>query len=192
MENYASLSDEALVTASQEKDDFAFHELARRYAESIFNFVLQYTKDRDDAEDVAQDAFFKTWKHIRRFKAGGKWRPWLYAIARNTALDHVKKKKAFPFSVLDNEETDVSFAETLEDTEPLQDEVFEKSLLAAEIAEIMTVLHPDHGAVLLMHYRDLMTFDEIATVIGKPMNTIKSWHRRALQKLHKELAHRRG
>ena len=186
------MTDEALVAGTQKKDDFAFWELTRRYAESIFNFVLQYTKDRDNAEDVAQDAFFKAWKHIDRFKTGGKWKPWLYAIARNTALDHIKKKKAFPFSTLDDDETDIAFADTLEDTEPLQDEMFDRGRLTDEITEVMTILHPDHGAIILMHYRDLMTFDEIAIVLGKPMNTVKSWHRRALQKLRREMAHRRG
>lgn len=187
--DYRSFSDEMLVSKSRNGDDLAFHELVLRYAESIFNFVLPYAKNEDDAEDISQDSFFKAWKYLRRFKKDGKWKPWLYAIARNTALDHIKKKKAFAFSHLDDEETDISFAETLEDPEPLPDEIFDRNQTTEAVTKIMTVLHPDHAAVLFMHYRDAMTFDEIAVVTGRPMNTIKSWHRRALMKLRAELVH---
>jgi RNA polymerase sigma-70 factor (ECF subfamily) len=181
------MTDEELVEKSKAGDDKAFHELMVRHLKHIFNFVWQYARNDEDAEDITQDAFFKAWKHIRRFKTGSKFLPWLFAIARNTALDHIKKKKAVIFSDLDDDENDMTFADTLADTEPLAHEMFDRRQSAEELDSAMEILHPDHRAVLVMHYREEMTFDEIAEVVDRPMNTVKSWHRRALFKLRDKL-----
>ncbi|HEX7724543.1 MAG TPA: sigma-70 family RNA polymerase sigma factor [Candidatus Paceibacterota bacterium] len=187
-----TLTQEAeLIVASQNGKDEAFQELMTRYMGPIFNFSRQYSKTDEDAEDITQDTFFKAWRHIKRFDASKAFKPWLYAIARNTALDHLKRKRASAFSELDGEETDIQFSESLEDTEPTPGEIFERQELAAEVAESMRELHPDHRAVLLMHYREELTFSEIADIMKKPMNTVKSWHRRALSKLKKTLSHRK-
>jgi RNA polymerase sigma-70 factor (ECF subfamily) len=183
-----SPTDESLVESSKTGDDLAFRELMNRYVKPIFNFARQYSHNNEDSEDIAQDAFFKAWKHIKRFKKGRAFKPWIYAIARNTALDHVKKKRATVFSDLDDDENDIAFADTIADTEPLAHELFERRQSAEELDTVMDILHPDHRAVLVMHYREEMTFDEIAEATGKPMNTVKSWHRRALFKLRDRLA----
>ncbi|MDE2037846.1 MAG: RNA polymerase sigma factor [Patescibacteria group bacterium] len=184
-------TDEELAAAVKAGDDLAFQELMRRHAGPISYFVRQYAKDPEDIEDIAQDSFFKAWKHIKRFKEGRAFRPWLYAIARNTALDCIKKRRASTFSELDDEENDLMFADVLEDEAPLPPELFAQAELRAELEKAMGALHPDHKAVLIMHYHDRLTFDEIAEAMDKPMNTVKSWHRRALQKLKPRLPHRK-
>ncbi|MDE1975401.1 MAG: RNA polymerase sigma factor [Patescibacteria group bacterium] len=190
--NYGTETDEALVAACKSGDDTAFGELMKRYTKPILAFVRQYAGNDDEADDIAQDAFFKAWRHIKRFSEGRAWRPWLYTIARNTSLDHIKKRRASVFSDLDDESGELVFSDTLEDEEPLPHEIFERQELAAELEEAMRVLHPDHRAVIIMHYRDDMTFDEIAETMDKPMNTVKSWHRRALAKLKPRLPGRQA
>ena len=143
----------------------------------------------EDAEDITQDTFFKVWKNIKYYTKGRMFKPWLYAIARNTALDQIKKKKALPFSDLDDKENDLSFADTVEDHEPLPPQIFETNFLTGKLSDALEVIHPDHRAILILHYKEEMTFDEIASIVNKPMNTVKSWHRRALIKLREELAH---
>ena len=187
---YSTKTDPELAEACKNSDDAAFKELMERHARPVFNFVRQYIKADDDIEDIVQDSFFKAWKHIKRFKKGRPWKPWLFAIARNTALDHIKKRRAAAFSTLDDADDDLAFADTIEDTEPLPPELFENAELAGELAAVMETLHPDHRAVLVMHYREELTFDEIAAVMGRPMNTVKSWHRRALRKIRPLLPHR--
>lgn len=186
---YTKRSDEELVDLCRNGDDAAFNVLMKRYAAAIYNFSLQYVHNPDDAQDIAQEAFFKTWKNIKHFKAGSRFRPWLYTIARNTALDHIKKKKAYVFSSFDDIENDISFEENVGDDAALPDEVFALNELAENVISAMEILHPDHRAVMLMHYRDNMTFDEIAIILDKPMNTVKSWHRRALSKIKGSLHH---
>lgn len=180
---YFGQNDEGLAEKSKKKDELAFQELMRRYMRQILNFARQYSKTSEDAEDIAQDTFFKVWKYIGRYDKGRQFKPWLYTIARNTALDFIKKKKASAFSDLDDTENDLSFADTLEDPEPLQPEIFENAALTEIVNRALEEIHPDHRAVLLLHYREGMTFDEIAMIVHRPMNTVKSWHRRALMKL---------
>jgi len=185
-------NDAELIEGSKHGDDHAFRELMERYIAPIFNFSRQYSKAEEDAEDITQDTFFKVWRHMKKFDTKKPFKPWLYAIARNTALDHIKKKRASAFSELDNDDADLHFADTLEDGTPLQTELFENGELVAEVAEAMDDLHPDHRAVLVMRYREEMSFNEIADIMDKPMNTVKSWHHRALGKIRPRLMHRKS
>ena len=145
------MTDEQLAEQAKEGDESAFKQLMDRYMDAIYGFALQYARNEEDAKDIAQDSFFKTWKHLRRFTKGRAFKPWLYAIARNTALDHLKKKKAAVFSDLDDSENDISFADTLKDPEPLPPAVFENTETAQLLEESMEMLHPDHRAVLILH-----------------------------------------
>lgn len=178
-----SHNEEALIKASKEGDETAFRDLMLKHIEAIYNYAKQYGKTEDDAEDITQDTFFKAWKHLKRFDAAKPFKPWLYAIARNTALDHVKKRRASAFSELDGNDTELQFSDTLEDEGPLPDEEFEKKEIAEEVSAALRTLNPDHRAVMEMHYREELTFNEIAEVMKKPMNTVKSWHRRALGRI---------
>ncbi|MDE2041381.1 MAG: RNA polymerase sigma factor [Patescibacteria group bacterium] len=184
----ATQTDEELVERSKHKDERAFEELMRRYMRQIFNFSRQYARAQEDAEDIAQETFFKVWKYLGKYTAGRQFRPWLYTIARNTALDHLKRKKAAPFSDLDDPENDLSFADTIEDPDPLPSEIFENTQRSQEVLRAMDSLHPEHRAILVLHYHEDMTFEEIAVVVGRPMNTVKSWHRRALMRLRQHLS----
>lgn len=188
----ADLQDEPLIEAAQKGSEQAFRELMLRYIGAIYNFSRQYGKTDADAEDITQDAFFKAWKHLKQFDPKKAFKPWLYAIARNTALDHIKKKRASAFSELDTEDSDIQFVDTLEDDAPTPEEEFERDEIKREVSEALNQLNPEHKSVLLMHYKDDLTFNEISQIVKKPMNTIKSWHRRSLAKIKKLLDHRRG
>ncbi len=122
-------------------------------------------------------------ENIRRYKKGRPFKPWLFAIARNTALDFLKKKRPHSFSSLEGEDGDVSFADTLEDSEPLPTEIFERAESKEKLERLLDEIHPDHRSVLTLYYHEELTFEEIAEALDRPMNTVKSWHRRALIKI---------
>ncbi len=186
---YQVKTDEHLADLCRKKDNLAFQELMNRHVKSILHFIRQYAKENEEAEDITQDTFFKVWKNISYFSKSRTFKPWLYAIARNTALDWLKKKKALVFSDLNETDDDMDFAETLESPEPLPSRLYEDNEMSQALNKAMINIHPDHQAVLVLHYENQMTFEQIASILGKPMNTIKSWHRRALAKLRKGLAH---
>lgn len=181
-------TDEQLIILAQSGDDAAFDILMRRYLKPVFRFAQQYVRTTEDAEDVTQDTFLKAWKNIHKFKLGSTFKPWIFTITRNTALDVIKKKKLIPFSSMDDEENGVSFAETVEDTTPPAPELFAQREAVTTLNELMQNIHPDHRSVLILHYQDEMTFEEISNIMKKPMNTIKSWHRRALERIRSNYA----
>lgn len=187
-----STSDEDLIRQYRNGNDSSFQELMRRTIKPVFNFAYQYVRSTEEAEDITQDTFFKAWEKIKQFDADKKWKTWIFTIARNTALDHIKKKKATPFSSMDPADEGIQFSETIEDLEPLATELFERAQNSTELSAAMDNLRPDYQSVLMLHYHQELTFEEISVVMGKPMNTVKSWHRRALESIKEILTSKRA
>lgn len=181
------ISDEELVQRHLAGDSAAFSNLMRSSISAIYNFVRPYVDSNDEAEDVVQDSFLKAWKNIKKFNRNKKWKPWIFAIARNTALDYLKKRKAVPFSGMDDPDDTTPFSDTIADTEPLATEIFEQSQDANRLASAISLLRKERSSVIMLHYHQELTFDEIAAILGAPMNTVKSWHRRALMQLKNSL-----
>lgn len=174
-------TDALLAVAAKDGDDEAFAELVKRYLKPLYGFAYRYVGDRDAAEDVVSETFLRAWKHLRRYDPARSFSAWLFAIARNAALDWLKKKKPQAFSALGDDED--SFAERVPDeSEPL-DRMLDRALDAHNLERAMERLHPDERTILLMHYRDALTFADIGAVMGAPLNTVKSRHFRALKKL---------
>jgi len=117
----------------------------------------------------------------------GSFRIWIFQIAKNTAIDYLKKKKAIPFSEFENEKGENTIAETLADDSPLPAELFDKKQTAQMLNAAMEKLSPQYRMVLFLRYNDHFTFQEIADIFGEPLNTVKSRHRRAILLLKKLL-----
>ena len=88
-----NITDEQLVAQYLKGDEKSLELLIQKYLNPIYSFVLQYTKERDEAEDLTQEVFVKVWKNINKFKSEYKFKTWLFTIAKNTSLDFLKKKK---------------------------------------------------------------------------------------------------
>jgi RNA polymerase sigma-70 factor (ECF subfamily) len=86
-------SDGQLVELAKKGDVEAFAELARRYQDKIYNTVLAFTKNPQDADDLAQEAFMHAFKSLKKFKQSSSLYTWLYAIAVNLSLNFLKKRK---------------------------------------------------------------------------------------------------
>jgi RNA polymerase sigma-70 factor (ECF subfamily) len=141
--------------------------------------------DRETAEDLTQEIFVKVWKNLKRFDQNKNFKTWLFAIAKNTTFDWLKKKKELPFSCFADEERN-NILENIADEEILPDEILARNNLAEELENSLQKLPPLYRAVLLLHYRENFSLHEIAEILNEPYNTIKSRHQRGLGKL-KEL-----
>ncbi len=165
-----------------------FDELVRQHLKAVYSFAYRFVGDAHEAEDIVQETFLKAWKNFGNYKAEmSQFKTWLMHIARNTAIDHLRKKKHIAFSEFTNDEGDNSFVDTLADTEELPEEL----LACAEDTKVLTdaldKLSPPSREVLILHYTNSMTFEEIGAILGKSMNTVKSRHRRAIAVLRKNL-----
>ncbi len=180
-------TDEQLVIRYLKGEEEALQLLIKRYLKPVYNFVYRYTARADSAEEITQDVFLSVWRNIKSFDLSRKFKTWLFAIAKNTSLNWLKKKRPLNFSQFDGEDGDNLFSESIADSSPLPDELFARADLADRLTEAMSKLSPDYRTVLLLHYHSGLTFQEIAESLDESINTIKSRHRRALVRLRELL-----
>jgi len=179
-------SDENLVKDYLDGDDGAFKRLLDKYTSSVYNFSFRFV-GADNANDVVQDVFIKVWKNLKKFNSEkSQFKTWLFTIARNTITDYLRKKKMVLFSSLDKEEED--FVDSLESEDFLPDEDFIRLEDKNTLNKLLNQIPENYKEILILHYQEDMTFNEIGKLMKKPLNTVKSYHRRALIKL-KDITH---
>jgi len=93
MKDDFKLSDEKLIALFQSGDINAYNELVERYKERLFNFVLRYFNNKEQAEDVVQDTLIKLYTHASYYKNVAKFSTWIFTIAKNNALTELRKNK---------------------------------------------------------------------------------------------------
>ncbi len=176
-------TDDELIALHRSGDPEAFRTLVRRYLDPIYGFARRLTGDPIVADDIAQESFVKVWKTLDRYRLSGTFRAWVFAVARNTAIDHMRKKRSAVFSDFENAEGKNALTETLSDPDTLPETLIEraedKKMLTAGLAELPDI----DRQILTLHYTLDMTFEAIGRALKKPLNTVKSRHRRALERL---------
>ncbi len=180
------LSDAELVSLYVKGNEGAFAVLLKRHKSKILTTIFLIVKDRDHAEDLLQDTFFKV---IRKLKAGeynneGKFVQWVCRIARNMAIDSFRKDKRYPHSDIDeapNVYNSMDFSEESIESLKIKDDTH--TLLRKTIQALPEV---QREVVLMRHYAD-MSFQEIAEETGVSINTALGRMRYALINLRKQL-----
>ncbi len=184
-------TDEQLVADYLRGEDGAFDRLVERYLPVLYRFLARFTASRADAEDAAQDAVLKAWKGIGSYDRRRPFRTWLFTIAKNAAVDQLRKKNPTAFSALAREEEE-RIAEEVPDGQPLPDALVQRAQAAHLLEEAITALPPKARVAVLMHDTEGLTFQEIAEVLREPMNTVKSRYHRAVKALERTLRGRLG
>ncbi|MCX6736559.1 MAG: sigma-70 family RNA polymerase sigma factor [Candidatus Parcubacteria bacterium] len=180
------LEDKQLIKNYLAGDKEALEILIDRYLKSVYNFVFRLCSNPQEASDITQETFIKAWKHLKKYNRKLNFKTWLFAIARNTTIDHLRKKKNIVFSDLENAEGD-SFLDSIPSQELLPDALFEKKELNKLLNKALDQLSYNYKTVVLWHLSEGMTFEEISQILKKSVNTVKSQYRRALAILKKYL-----
>lgn len=180
-------SDEQLISNYLEGEESALSTLVDRYLSNLCDFAYTLTRDRQVAEDVAQESFVKAWKSMRRFVPGNSFRGWLFSIARNTAIDWLRKRREVAISTFDTDEGINTLLETITDEQPLPDELLARAEDARHVEGVLEGLNPAYREVLTLRHTSNMTFEEIGQIVGRPLHTVKSQYRRAVAALQRVL-----
>ncbi len=151
-------------------DDETMEILVQKHLRQVYNFAFRLTRDRETAEDIAQETFVKVWKNLKKYNPEKNFKTWLLAIAKNTALDYLRKKKTVSISDFD----DFADRPFLAEDKNIFDNLLKK-------------ISPLYREIILLRYNDRLTFEEIGRILSRPLNTVKSQHRRALMHLKKIL-----
>lgn len=180
--------DRQLIANYLKGDRESLELLVRRYLKPLHRFVRSYAHDDVSAEDITQEAFVKMWRNIKKFDPHRSFKAWMFTIAKHTALDAIKKKKAVPFSRFENEAGENVLMETIADPTTGPHEHALRRAEAQALQGAIGTLSTKYRAVLSSYYHDHLNFREIAYVSGESLNTVKSRHRRGLLLLHKLLS----
>lgn len=183
---WGDYSDEALAAAHVAGRHESFEVLVHRYSGPVYAFCLRMVGRPADAEDLTQDVFVQLLKSLPGARADLPLRPWIFVIARNKCLDHLKRHKAATFSDVsgrdDEHELDVV------DQQPLPDELAERADIKQVLQQAIVRLPEKYRAVVAMRYAGDLTFAEIGAVLALPENTVKTHFQRAKAILRTQLA----
>ncbi len=183
-----NLSDQQLVENYFKGDEKSLEILIGRYLKPIYNFTYRYVGNAQEAEDITQEVFVRTWRNLKKFDKERSFKTWIFSIAKNASIDFLKKKRAVSFAEFENERGENILAETISDSSPLPNELLERKDLMGTLAKAIGKLLPKYRKTLLLRHNDNLTFREISETTGEPLNTVKSRYRRGLMMLKKLLS----
>ncbi len=172
-------------SALQLSPEKAYRTLMNRYVKQIYNYLLKTYRDSTLAEEVTQDTFIKAYTNLKSFDTDRAFKPWLFRIASNTAVSYLRKHSNV-VSLDAIEETTGQILDGLHtppetDTLPSTFPDVDSTVMTA----LLDTLKPHYREILILRYIEDLSYDNIASTMDKPLNTIRTWLRRAKDQLAK-------
>ena len=186
--NLVEASDVGLIGRAAEGDARALEVLYDRYSRVVFSFALRIVGDRELAEELLQEVFFRAWQQGSAFRASrGTFVTWLLSITHNMAIDEVRKRRRRPQKA-DSEEPETILAAVADTSagSDVEDEVWLGALRQTIVGALDQLPPAQREAIELAYYQGL-TQREIAEQLGEPLGTIKTRMRLGIQKLRDQL-----
>jgi RNA polymerase sigma-70 factor, ECF subfamily len=177
-----------LVAAAMAGDATAFEELVTRYERKIFRLTMNITRNREDAEDAMQDAFLKSYSHLKTFQGDSRFYTWLVRIAANEALMRLRKRRPNQFSLDEPMEGDEDLMpRELQDWGPGPEQRFAQTEMREILSGVIEELEPDYRIVFVLRDIEELSTEETAASLGISIPAVKSRLLRARLKLREKL-----
>jgi RNA polymerase sigma-70 factor (ECF subfamily) len=167
--------DITLIERYSSGDMTAFDELMIRYERQIYRLCYRFTSNADDARDLAQEVFIKAFEHLSDFRKESSLKTWLYRIATNHCINHVKS----------NTQQFVEVTESVRQTESTAQLDLEEKQQREHFRRMVTKLPPKQRAILELRIHEQLSYEEIAKMSNRSVSTIKASVFFALEKLRK-------
>jgi RNA polymerase sigma-70 factor (ECF subfamily) len=159
-------SDAALVESIADGDKRAMQELFSRHNARLFRFVLRFTRDEATAEDVVSEVFIDVWRKADKFEGRSEVSTWLLAIARNKALETLRRRPT--------EELDDDTRESIEDPTDNQEVTIQKKEMSKIMLKCLSQLSRVHREIIDLVYYKEMSINDVSETIGIAPNTVKT------------------
>lgn len=183
-----SSGDEELVALAQRGDRRAFEDLVDRHKQKAYHIAFDFTRDRESAKDLSQDAFLKAFVHLKNFDGRSGFYTWFYRILVNVCLDYKRRHKRAPADQFD--ETIVNEMEPTH--EPAKPRSPEQHVLAGQISKkvdaALAALPPKQRTAFILKNHQGLSIREIATLMETAEGTVKVHLHRAVTALRQTLA----
>ena len=177
------LNDNEIISLVLNGDQQAYAGLVSRYQSYVFTLALRMVKNREDAEEVAQDAFIKAYKYLADFKGHSKFSTWLYTIVNNTGISFLRKKKLDIHS-LDNEKV---FEVADSQDSGMRANIIEQKSKLAMVNDAIALLSTDDAQIITLFYKAEQSLEETAQVLGIEVNAAKVRLYRARTRLKEKM-----
>ena len=193
MVNYKDSTDKQLVGLSRRGDERAARELVERFQRPVFSIIYRMVRDREKAEDLTQETFVRTFNNLDRYDHSYKFSSWLFKIAYNLTVDHLRRKELKTISIhgapdavtADQQE---ATSVTLESEGEAPDERIESLELAGQLAEATGRLRDEYRTAILLRHVEGRAYEEIAEIMDIPLGTVKTYIFRARRQLREDLS----
>jgi RNA polymerase sigma-70 factor (ECF subfamily) len=177
-----------LVAAAKRGDTQAFEELVNRYEAKIFRLTMNITRNREDAEDSMQDAFLKSYSHLKNFQEDSRFYTWLVRIAANEALMRLRKRRGNVFSLDEPIEAEEDLVpREIEDWGPSPEQRFAQTEMHEILSGAIDGLDPDFRVVFVLRDVEGLSTEETAETLKISVPAVKSRLLRARLKLRQKL-----
>ncbi|PWS27853.1 RNA polymerase subunit sigma [Pedobacter yonginense] len=157
--------------------------LVKKHQRFVFTLALRFAKNREDAEEIAQDCFVKAYRALGTFKQTAKFSTWLYTITYTTAMTFLRKKRIDTASINDEE----TLIQLENHTSSFNANGFEKQDSHTFLNQAITLLPPDDATIITLFYQGEQSLEEIGKVLHLEPNTIKVKLHRARLRLKEKL-----
>jgi RNA polymerase sigma factor (sigma-70 family) len=174
------MDDPALVEALRSGDPQAPRLLIERFQGVVFGLCYRMMGHREDAEDVAQEAFLRALRSIAGFDASRPLRPWLLEIAANRCRTALARRARRPPAA----------SATMEDRPDPRPGLSDPDDLAGELERGLQALRPEYRMVFALFHEQNLSYEEIAEAVSRPIGTVKTWLHRARAQLADDLSRR--
>jgi RNA polymerase sigma-70 factor (ECF subfamily) len=188
----STATDQEVVEQARDGLEAAYRELVRRYQRPVFSLIYRMVRDRELSEDLAQETFVKVLNAIDRYRPEFKFSSWVFKIANNAAIDHLRKKELDTLSLEGG--PDATTAERVEATalqigdsgeSPLDE--LEARELGSAIERAIGKLRPEYQTCIILRHVEGRPYDEIAEILELPLGTVKTYIHRARAELRELL-----
>jgi RNA polymerase sigma-70 factor, ECF subfamily len=191
---WAALSDQEVVLRARSGQESAYRELIRRYERPIFALLFRMVRDRELAEDLAQETFVKALNAIDSYRPEFKFSSWVFKIANNAAIDHLRRRELDTLSLdgSPHAETPEAMQATALQIGARQEtplDTVEAKELGSAIEAAIGSLRPEYRSCILLRHVEGRAYEEIAEMLNLPLGTVKTYIHRARNELRLSLAH---
>ena len=192
----AARTDQEIVALARGGEEAAYRELVRRYERPLFSLLYRMVRDRELAEDLAQETFVKALNAIESYRPEFKFSSWIFKIANNAAIDHLRRRELDTLSLegsphAETPEAIEATALQIGDRQESPLEEVEARELGGEIEAAIAKLRPEYRSCILLRHVEGRAYEEIAEILGLPLGTVKTYIHRARNELRVMLAHLR-
>jgi RNA polymerase sigma-70 factor (ECF subfamily) len=188
----SNLSDAEVVAHARKGSERAHRELLSRYERPVFSLIFRMVRDRETAEDLAQETFIKVLNNLDRYSPEFKFSSWLFKIANNLTIDHLRRRRVdtisiegAPDAITSESAKATSIAVVSGDESPLEE--LESRELGSAIERAIGKLRPEYRACIMLRHVEDKSYEEIAEIVKLPLGTVKTYIHRARHELRAAL-----